>query len=95
MTIKCEERYAEAKVHAEKLGDKSLQECIDKLERWESDRAGSTMYLTKDFAPYSFLFKLVGADGEVIINGGLIYHGTPDLSRSVTFDTKNLWQTHT
>lgn len=95
MIILCEERYAEAKAHAAKTGDKSLQECIDKLQKWESSREGSTMKLTKDFAPLSFMFWWYDSDMKEIMRGGLLYHGNPDESRAVTLDPQVGWQTHT
>lgn len=94
MQIKCEERYREALAHAEKTGDNSLRECLDKLERWAA-RDNGELILTRDFAPLSMLFEIRGADGNRTINGGLIYHGAPDLSRSYTFDRSKGWQTHT
>lgn len=29
------------------------------------------------------------------MNGGLLYHGSPDQSCAVTFNHDDLWQTHT
>lgn len=93
MTVKCEERLREAQEYAATLGDTSLQECLDKLESWERD--GRTVHLYSDFAPYSFGFSLYAPDGRLVMNGGLLYHGSPDLSCAVTFDREHLWQTHT
>ena len=93
MIINCVERLREAREYSETLDDKSLQECLDKLRSWE--RNGRTLHLYNDFAPYSFGFSLYAPDGRLIMNGGLLYHGSPDRSCAVTFDRKNLWQTHT
>lgn len=93
MIIHCEERLREAREYAAELGDNSLQECLDKLDSWERD--GRTVHLCRDHAPYSFGFRLVAPDGRLIMNGGLLYHGSPDRSGAVTFDDQNLWQTHT
>ena len=93
MTVKCEERLREAREYAATLGDTSLQECLDRLESWERD--GRTVHLYRDFAPYSFGFSLYGPDGQLVMNGGLLYHGSPDRSCAVTFDREHLWQTHT
>lgn len=93
MIIKCEERLREAREYAATLGDKSLQECLDRLRSWERD--GRTLHLYRDFAPYSFGFSLYGPDGQLVMNGGLLYHGTPDRSCAVTFNRDDLWQTHT
>jgi hypothetical protein len=93
MKILCEERYREACEHAEKTGDKSLQDCFEKLARWE-ERDESEFIIKKDFAPLSFYFEEY-KDGERLLNGGVIYHGNPDVSRSITFDQRIGWQTHT
>ena len=73
MIIKCQERLCEAQEYAATLGDKSLQECLARLESWEHD--GRTVHLYGDFAPYSFGFSLYGPDGQLIMNGDLLYHG--------------------
>ena len=93
MIIKCQERLCEAQEYAATLGDKSLQKCLAKLESWEHD--GRIVCLYGDFAPYSFGFSLYGPDGQLIMNGGLLYHGSPDQSCAVTFNHDDLWQTHT
>lgn len=93
MVIHCEEKLREAQAYSAQLGDRSLQECLKKLESWERD--GRTVHLHRDFAPYSFGFRLYAPDGRLIMNGGLLYHGNPDLSCAVTFNHKDLWQTHT
>ena len=93
MIIKCEEKLREAREYATELSDKSLQTCLERLQSWEHD--GRTIHLYKDFAPYSFSFRLCSPDDRLIMNGGLLYHGSPDRSCAVTFDHDNLWQTHT
>ncbi len=94
MQIKCEERYREALAHAEETKNPTLRQCLDKLEKW-ADKDNGELILTKDRSPLSFLFEIRDADGNTTINGGLIYHGRPDLSRSITFDPTIGWQTHT
>lgn len=46
MIIKCEERYQEAKAFAEKTGDNTLQNCLERLTKWEENN-DSTIYLCK------------------------------------------------
>jgi hypothetical protein len=93
MIIKCEERYKEATEFAEKTGNKTLQDCLNRIEQWEKNRQ-SEYFLYKDFAPYSFYFEEY-KDGERLLNGGIIYHGNPDQSYSVTMDSTIGWQIHT
>jgi len=95
MEIKCKERYQEALEHAEKTGDKSLKDCLKRLEEWEKNREGSVIYLTKDFAPLSFYFEWYDKENKRIMNGGLLYHGNPDQSYSVTLIPCVGWQLHT
>ena len=89
MIIHCEERLREAREYATQLGDRSLRECLERLESWERD--GRTVHLHRDFAPYSFGFRLCGPDGELVMNGGLLYHGTPDRSCAWTENRDDLW----
>ena len=93
MTIKCEERYQEAMDYAEKTNDKSLQNCLDSLKRWEAN-GNSEIILYKDFAPYSFYFEEM-KDGNRIMNGGLLYHGNPDQSYAVQLVSSIGWSIHT
>lgn len=97
MKINCQERYNEALAYAETLGDSTLKECLDKLKRWEDARLaeGYEMVLYNDFAPYSMGFTLLRPDGTKHLSGGLIFHGNPDQSRSITSDNTIGWQTHT
>ena len=93
MTIKCEERYQEAMDYAEKMKDKSLQNCLDSLKRWEAN-GNSEIILYKDFAPYSFYFEQMKGD-QRIMNGGLLYHGNPDQSYAVQLVSSIGWSIHT
>ena len=96
MKIFCQERYEEAMKHAAETNDPTLQQCLDKLKRWENnpDRP-CEIELYWDFTPYSFIFKQRYEDGRYGIIGGLIYHGNPDRSMSITFEPGIGWQTHT
>ncbi|MDR0430351.1 MAG: DUF4120 domain-containing protein [Tannerellaceae bacterium] len=94
MVIKCEERYREAMEYAEKTGDKSLQDCLERLKRWEINMNG-VMHLRKDFAPLSFYFEMLDSSGNRIMNGGLLYHGNPDQSYAVQLTQSIGWQIHT
>ena len=48
-----------------------------------------------DFAPYSFGFAEVAADGSKGIVGGLLYHGKPDESFAVIMEPFHGWSIHT
>lgn len=97
MKILCQERYDEAVAYAKKIGDITLQECLERLQKWEDIRIaeGYEMVLYKDFAPHSMGFALRRDNGEVYIRGGLNFHGNPDESCSFTCDKTIGWQIHT
>lgn len=96
MRILCKEHLEETKRYAESIGDKSLQECLKRLESWEKNpRRPCEITLTKDFAPYSFGFAEHYPDGSTGIVGGLLYHGNPDESFAVQLEPFHGWQIHT
>jgi hypothetical protein len=94
MVINCEERYREAMEYAEKTGDKTLQNCLERLERWETNMKGE-IHLRKDFAPLSFYFEMYDSSGNRMMNGGVIYHGNPDQSYSYQLIKSIGWEIHT
>lgn len=94
MIITCEERYREAWAHAEKTGDKTLNECLERLKRWETTMNGE-VFLRRDFAPLSFYFEIMSKDGRQLMNGGLLYHGSPDKSFAVQLVPAKGWDIHT
>ena len=94
MIIQCEDRYREAMEYAEKTGDKTLQDCLERLERWEANGKG-IIHLRKDFAPLSFYFEMLDSSGNRIMNGGLLYHGNPDQSFAVQLVPSKGWDIHT
>lgn len=94
MLIRCEERYQEALEHAVKTDNNTLQKCLERLKKWEANlNAKITLYY--DHAPLSFYFEMKNKDGQRVMNGGLLYHGNPDESCAVTFDTAKGWQIYT
>ncbi|MDR1501205.1 MAG: DUF4120 domain-containing protein [Prevotella sp.] len=94
MLVKCEERYAGAMAHAEKTGDKTLQDCLDRLRQWEINRQ-CEIILYYDHAPLSFYFEMNDQSGKRVMNGGLLYHGNPDESMAVQLIPAKGWQIHT
>ena len=82
--------------YAESIGDKTFQECLEKLRQWERHPSHPCeIELYRDFAPYSFLFKQRYPDGRVGVVGGLIYHGRPDRSCCFIDEPFHGWMTHT
>ncbi len=71
MKIMCQEHYDKVVHYADQIGDKSLQQCLDKLKKRGSctPRRPCVIELYRDCAPYSFLFKQRYDDGSLGIVG--------------------------
>lgn len=96
MKIMCQEHYDKVVQYAESIGDKTLHECLKRLERREQNpHHPCEIELYKDFAPHSFLFKERYPDGRLSVVGGLVYHGQPDRSRCFIDEPFHGWMTHT
>jgi hypothetical protein len=79
----------------------SFQDCLDTLVRLATNVNGKTR-LFLDFAPLSFEFVVLKADGSRWINGGVIFHGQHDGYGSgsaptfaVSIGGADGWQIHT
>ena len=74
MKILNEEHFQNVKRYAESIGDTSLQNCLDRLKKWEENPDHpSEISLYYDHAPYSFGFTQRYPDGSIGIVGGLLY----------------------
>jgi hypothetical protein len=88
------------KKHADSSGlADNLKECLCKLER--HGRGGCTVTLYPDFALLSLYFE-VKKQGRLVLNGGMIYHGSHDSGGngssptfSVSLTTTTGWAIHT
>lgn len=94
MKIVCEHRYREAMEYAEKTGDKSLQECLDRFKEWEENNNWEVTFYY-DSSPLSFYFEMKNQEGNLVFNGGLLYHGNPDESFAVQMEPSIGWKIHT
>lgn len=104
-----EGHLASALMTASEMGDNSLQKCIDRLMNYGAD----ILMITNDYAPLSFVFGVYkrseeGAmviDGErcqMLMNGGIIFHGQHDNGGdgsaptfAVSLTPTNGWAIHT
>ena len=76
MKIRCQEHYDKVVEYAKSIGDTTFQNCIERLKQWEKNSNGRyEIELYRDFAPHSFGFAEVAANGSSGIVGGLLYHG--------------------
>lgn len=103
MEIHCQERYDAMLKYAESIGEKSLQECFDRLKGWEESakKRGvvKVIHIFTDYEEHSFFFREVYENGSEGICGGVLYHGMPgerDNSMSVCIDGRAYgWHIHT
>lgn len=66
MKIMCQEHYDKVVQYAESIGDKTFQECLEKLRQWEKHPSHPCeIELYRDFALYSFLFRQRYPDGRI------------------------------
>ena len=73
MKIMCQEHYDKVVQYAESIGDRTLKECLQRLElRERNPRHPCQIELYRDFALYSFLFKERYPDGSLGVVGGLV-----------------------
>ena len=96
MKIRCQDHYDKVVEYAKSIGDTTFQNCIERLKQWEKNSNGRyEIELYRDFAPHSFGFAEVAANGSRGIVGGLLYHGKPDQSYAVTLTHIHGWSIHT
>lgn len=88
--IKCQDHYDLVLEYAKSIGKE--KDFLDKVS--DLNKLGDSVELYKDFAPYSFEFSSF-IDGKIYIHGGLIYHGKPDESSSVSINPIHGWSIHT
>lgn len=96
MKILCQEHYNKTVQYANSIGDKTLENCLDRLKHWEQNpNFPCEIELYYDSAPYSFGFTQRYPDGHTGIVGGLLYHGIPDRSFAFMIDPIHGWSIHT
>lgn len=95
-------KLQEALEYANSIGNATLQNCLDNLDRFDVNNNAETEIYT-DFAPKSFYF-VRKKDGIFWGNGGIIFHGNhdnggdggyPTFSVSLDGNTEARWQIHT
>ena len=100
MTVHCEQKLKKAKEFATKIGDETLEKCLQRLKNYESLEhiPGLKVNLYSDFCEHSFYFEIVRPDGSRFMNGGVILHGTGKETFSVLITgepKKPEWHIHT
>ena len=85
MSDKTRELYNEVLGYADSIGDKTLRDCIDRLQHHMRSSTSHIINLYQDFAEKSFGFSEC-VDGRTVLAGGIIYSN---------YGGKESWSTHT
>ena len=79
--------------------EKQLDDTLERLVK--HTHSGGKVYLYPDFAPHSLYFEVI-RNGQLSLNGGVIFHGPHDgygsgsaPTFSVSVERSNGWQIHT
>ena len=59
--------------NAQLAKEKSLKQCLHSLEKWQG-----IITIYSDYDPLSFCFQQTYFNGQLGINGGIIFHGKRD-----------------
>lgn len=99
----CDKALSETLEFAKKHG--RLQDFLDQVQHVRniaSNHTGARVKFCKDFSPHSFVWVIRKADGNMVMNGGLIFHGPHDgfgsgqgPTYSVTLNPTDGWSIHT
>jgi tRNA A37 threonylcarbamoyladenosine synthetase subunit TsaC/SUA5/YrdC len=75
----------------------SFYRCLETLERIMDNNPEYNCQLFKDFAPHSleFVFQHKEVPANIMLRGGLIFHGNPDESLSVQLVPSEGFALHT
>ncbi|NDV63987.1 DUF4120 family protein [Bacteroides sp. 224] len=101
MKITNKEKFLEAREFAASIHDNTLQDCLDRLSRWEYNDPDhpKTIYIGGDFAEHSLSFREVYEDGRTGVCGGIIFHSASadQNNYSVSLSGRNdaRWEIHT
>jgi len=88
---------------AKSINDPSLQNCLDRLKNVEDNYKERGQEIETEIYPdwvkRSFAFCRKTSEGQFMMNGGIIYHGSPNEGYqeggSVQIEPSYGWQTHT
>lgn len=94
MKIVCQDHYDKVVEYAKSIGDTTLQECLERVRKYEIHMKAEAR-LMRDRSKHSLYFELYDKADNLVMNGGIVYHGDPDESYSYTTDPTKGWQVHT
>lgn len=97
--IMCKERFKEAMKLSREHYDKTFGNCMMRLLSYLTWDNAAVVRLRRDWDDYCFQFVVMDENGNVLLNGGVIFHGFPESgykqNGSVQLEPSYGWQIHT
>lgn len=97
--ITCKERFEAAMELSREHRDNTFSNCIMRLLSYMTWDDAEMVRLSRDWGEHCFNFGVYRADGSLILNGGVIFHGFPESgyqqNGSVQLCPSYGWQIHT
>ena len=97
--IICKERFKEAMKLSREHRDQTFGNCMMRLLSFLTWDNADKVRLTREWGEHCFYFEVYRADGSVMLNGGVIFHGFPESgykqNGSAQIDPSYGWQIHT
>lgn len=90
-------RIVQESANSAKKNDNTLERCINKVIEM-ANNYNAKLKIINDFEEHSFMFYLLDNKDELIMNGGIIFHGfkgETDNSFSCTIERVHGWEIHT
>lgn len=90
-------RIVQESANSVKKDDNTLERCINKVLSM-AENYNARLRIINDLEEHSFIFYLLDDNDELIMNGGIVFHGfkgEPDNSCSYTMGRVYGWEIHT
>lgn len=95
----CKKEFKEAIELSREHCDLTFGKCMQQLLSYLTWDNADKVRLSRDWDEYCFNFAVLRADDSVMLNGGVIFHGFPEIgykqNGSVQIDPSYGWQIHT
>lgn len=97
--IMCKERFKGAMELSREHRDQTFSNCMMRLLSYLTWNNADKVQLAGDWDEHCFNFAVLRADGSIMLNGGVIFHGFPESgykqNGSVQIDPSYGWHIHT
>lgn len=90
-------RIVQESANSARKNDNTLEKCINRVLSM-AENYNAKLRITNDFEEHSFMFYFLDDKDDLIMNGGIIFHGfekEPDNSCSYTIGRVHGWEIHT